>query len=319
MALASIFGTNLFQYEPDRVIEFYDESPEVRESFAQASAWTGLSVEALLRQNGNYDDDEQRIQAVSIGLAAAQLGIQDVLSGKGLRPTVVGGLSLGGMVSSCVAGAIGRRELMSILLRGRHGVDPAGGERAEGIAAAYLALDYDPDHYYGEQREGVFLSGDFGLDAGGRIRIQLLCGYRDSLEKLAAQEPEGVINVTEGVDVAVHSPLRESARRSSREYIDTLPFTDPVLPLCSCLEQKTLTRAGEVRDMFVDNVVKPVSVVHLCEEMKRHGTQLALVVGPSPVMNALQYPFPVVFVDSPRALPQAVAAVFEHGVPLSRG
>jgi hypothetical protein len=35
-------------------------------------------------------------------------------------------------------------------------------------------------------------------------------------------------------------------------------------------------------------------------------------------MKALKYPFPVVFLDSPEAVPQAMAAVFEHGVRLRR-
>lgn len=321
MALASIFGTNLFQYQPDGVIEFYDTHEEVRESFRQASAWTGIDVEPLLKQNGEYTDDGERIRVVSVGLAAAQLGIQDVLRKKGLRPEMAGGLSLGGLVGSCVAGAIERRDLMELLTRGEHRPqeEEAGGGRQEGIAAAYLALDHDPEHYYGEQREGVYLGADFGCDAGGKIRIVLLSGYRDALEKLAAEEPEGVINVTEGADHAVHSPLRATAREAGRARIEEVPFKDPSLTLCSCLEQKTVTRAEEVCDMFVQNVSAPISVVHLTREMKRHQAQLGLVIGPSPVMNALQYPFPVVFVDRPQAVSQAVAAVFEHGVRLRRG
>lgn len=318
VALASIFGTNLFQYQPDGVIEFYEAYPAVRESFARAAVWTGLGVETLLRQNETYDDDSERIRMASVGLAAAQLGIHDVLVEKGLRPHMVGGLSLGGLVGSAVADAIGRKELIDMLMAGEHRPQETGQEREEGIAAAYLPLDFDPDYYYGEGREGVFLSCDFGCDAGRRIRIALLSGYRDSLEKLAAQEPEGMINVTEGAGVAVHSPLREPAREMSRERINAMPFTDPTMPLCSCLEQKTLTTADEVREMFIDNVVKPISVVHLTEEMKHNGAQLGLVVGPSPAMNALHYPFPVVFVDSPAAVPQAIAAVFEHGIRLRR-
>ncbi|THA26338.1 ACP S-malonyltransferase [Streptomyces sp. RKND-216] len=321
MALASIFGTNLFQYQPDGVIEFYDAHEEVRESFRQASEWTGIDVEPLLKQNGEYADDGERIQVVSVGLAAAQLGIQDVLMKKGLRPEMTGGLSLGGLVGSCVAGAIERRDLMELLTRGEHRPqdEETGGGRPEGIAAAYLALDHDPDHYYGEQREGVWKAADFGCDAGGKIRIVLLAGYRDALEKLAAGEPEGVVNVTEGADLAVHSPLRAAAREASRARIERVPFKDPSLTLCSCLEQKTLTRADEVCSMFVDNVSAPISVVDLTQGMKDHRAQLGLVIGPSPVMNALQYPFPVVFVDRPQAVSQAVAAVFEHGVRLRRG
>jgi malonyl CoA-acyl carrier protein transacylase len=316
VALASIFGTNLFNYEPSGVVAFYEAYPAVRESFAQASKWTGLDVEPLLYQDGTYEDESGRLQAVSVGLAAAQLGIQDVLMEKGLRPEVVGGLSLGGLVASCVAGTIERQDLMRLLMVADHAPQQDGGDRVEGIAAAYLSLDFDPDHYYGEQREGVFLSADFGCDAGGRIRIVMLSGYRDALEKLAAEEPEGVINLTEDADLAVHSPLRENSRQLARTQLAGVRFADPGLPVCSCLEQRTLGTGDEIREMVVDNVVKPISLVHLNQGMRQHGTELGLVVGPSPVLNVLQYPFPVVFVDSPEVVPQAVAAVFEHGVRL---
>jgi len=318
VALASIFGTNMFNYEPSGVVAFYEAYSAVRESFARASEWTGLDVEPLLYQNGSYDDESRRLQVVSVGLAAAQLGIQDVLMEKGLHPEVVGGLSLGGLVAGCVAGTIERRDLMRLLMEADHAPEQDGGERAEGIAAAYLSLDFDPDHYYGEQREGVFLSADFGCDAGGRLRIVMLSGYRDALEKLAAEEPDGVINVTEGADLAVHSPLRKKSWELTRAQLAGIRFTDPRLPVCSCLERRTLGTGDEIRDMFVDNVVKPISLVHLNDGMRQHGTALALVVGPSPVLNVLRYPFPVVFVDSPEAVPRAVAAVFEHGVRLRR-
>lgn len=316
MALASVFGTSLFHYEPDGVVEFYEAYPQVRESFARAAEWTGLGLEPLLYQNGSYEDASQEIRAVSVGMTAAQLGIQDVLIAEGLRPDMVGGLSLGGLVGGCVAGSIGRKELLRLLTRGQHqpGLDEQ--DRPEGIASAYLPLDFDPDHYFGPEREGVHLSCDFGCDAGGRIRIIMLSGYRDALEKLAAEQPDGVINITEGADVAVHSPLRERLREQTRAKVVPLTFEDPRLPLCSSLEQKTLTTAGEVRDMFVDNVVRPINLVHLNREFERNGARLGLVIGPSPIMNALRYPFPTVFVDSPAAVSQAVEAASEHGLPL---
>ncbi|EST37923.1 hypothetical protein N566_10350, partial [Streptomycetaceae bacterium MP113-05] len=318
MALASIFGTNLFQYDPDGVIQFYEAYPAVRESFRFASEVTGTAVEPLLKQNGEYKDETERIRVVSVALAAAQLGIQDALVEKGLHPEMAGGLSLGGLVASSVAGAVRRRDLLEMLTRGEHRPRAHGSERTEGIAAAYLLPDYDSEHYYGESREGVYMGADFGYDANGNIRIVLLSGYRDALEKLAAGEPEGVVNVTENADHAVHSPLREEAAEAGRPTIEKVPFTAPRITLCSCLEQKTVTTPDEVREMFVSNVSRPVSVPHLTSEMRRHNAQLGLVIGPSPVMNALQYPFPVVFVDSPAAVPQAVAAVFEHGVRLRR-
>lgn len=53
MAPASISGTNQFRYEPGGVIEFYDRNAAAaRESFAPASAWTGLRRRVVERTFG---------------------------------------------------------------------------------------------------------------------------------------------------------------------------------------------------------------------------------------------------------------------------
>ena len=54
----------------------------------------------------------------------------------------------------------------------------------------------------------MFLSSDFGHDATEQVRIVMLAGHRAALEKLAAEEPGGMITVTPDADVAVHTPLR---------------------------------------------------------------------------------------------------------------
>jgi [acyl-carrier-protein] S-malonyltransferase len=316
VTLASVFGTNLFHYQPDGVIEFYESYSAVREIYEQAAEWTGFDVEALLHQRGFEHDPQLRLQAGSVALAAAQLGIHDVLAEKGIRPHVVGGLSLGAMVSSCVAGSLGRRELVELLVTSQHLPESAEEDRAEAVASAFLPLDFDPDFYYGEQREGVFLGSDFGRDVTESCRVILLSGYRDALEKLASEVPPGQVVVNDEAGVAVHSPLRREAADLTERQVAGIDFRDPDMPLCSCLEERTLGSAGEVAELFVRNVVEPVSTVHLTGGMQRHGAQLGLVIGPSQIRDLLKFPFPVVYVDSPKAIAEAVAAIFELGVEL---
>lgn len=316
MTLASIFGTNLFHYQPDSVIEFYDTCPEVRTVYRQAAESTGLDIDTLLHQKGLEDDDQRRLQAGSVALAAVQLGIHDVLARKGVRPGVVGGLSLGGMVSSCVAGCLTRPELFRLLLRSQHLPESADPDRAEAVASGFLPLDFDPDWYYGEGREGVHLGSDFGVDASGSCRVVLLTGYREALERLASEVPTGSVVVNDEGRIAVHSPLRRTAEKLIRQQVSEIEFAGPGLPLCSCLEHRTLRSADEVSEMFCRNVVEPVSTVCLTEEMARHGARLGLLLGPSLIKDLLTFPFPVVYVDSPAAVAEAVAAIFEFGVEL---
>lgn len=85
MTLASIFGTDVLRYQPDGVIEFYDVYPAVRDSYEQAAEWTGLDAKALLHQQGIDGDEQLRLRAVSIALAAAQFGIHDALGDRARR------------------------------------------------------------------------------------------------------------------------------------------------------------------------------------------------------------------------------------------
>ncbi|MDQ1025100.1 hypothetical protein QF035_002682 [Streptomyces umbrinus] len=114
----------------------------------------------------------------------------------------------------------------------------------------------------------------------------------------------------------MHTALRQRSGELTRTQVAPITFADPWLSLCSIVERRALTIAEGVREMFVDNVLKPISLVHLNVGLWHHGAELALMVGPSPVVNVLPYPLPTVFVGSPAEVPQAVSAVFEHGIRL---
>ena len=65
--------------------------------------------------------------------------------------------------------------------------------------------------------------------------------------------------------------------------------------------------------------VQRVPLQSLCAnsgEMAAHGVRLGLVLGPSLIKDVLKFPFPMVHVDSPEGIAEAVAALFEFGVEL---
>ncbi|AXI80324.1 ACP S-malonyltransferase [Peterkaempfera bronchialis] len=319
MTLAFFFGTHQFNYKPKGVLDFYESHPAVRESYRQAAEWTGIGTDALLHQTGFEDDEQLRLSASAVALAAAMLGIHDVLRESGIRPAVVGGLSLGGIVSGCVAGSIGRQDLIDLLFHSQHVPEATEGARVQGFASAFLPLDFDASFYYGEKREGVYLAGDLGHDVTGSCRILLLSGYRDALDRLAAECPPGSILVSPESSAAIHSPLHREAGELFRQRVDAIEVADPQLPVASCLERRQLRTGAEVRDMMVRNMVEPVDLGGLTEEMAAHGVRLGLVLGPSLIKDVIRFPFPMVHVDSPEGIAEAVAALFEFGVELPAG
>ncbi len=321
MSLAFIFGTNLLTYDPRGVMEFHAANPAMQKVYDKVSGWTGLDLDLLLRRReDDHDDVEARSRHGSVALAAAMVGIHDVLAAQGIHPAAVGGLSLGSMVSSTLAGALPRQQLFDLLMRMDHVGPRDPGGPAEGVAVAFLPVDQDEALLAEPKRDGVWLAGDFGTHPTGTFRILLLSGYREALERLAAETAEsgglGQVQVLEANTVAVHTPLRQAVADSIAALAAGAGLGAPQLPLCSSLEPRTLTNAAEVADMFGRNAVETIRIDDMSAEMRRHKTRVGLVLGPSLPRGWIGFPFPVVHVESPADLPEVMAAIFDNGVVL---
>ncbi|MFI5908332.1 hypothetical protein [Dactylosporangium sp. NPDC051541] len=307
MTVAFILGQKNLNYDPAGLIALHEQCPAVRDSYTGVGRWSGNDPELLVRGS---EDPVVRSRTISLGLAAAMLGIADVLRERGVRPAVVGGISLGAMVAAALAGAVPRRQLIELLARTAEDDVPLDPARPEGCVAAVLPLGQTYEEFYGT-RPGIWFGGDFGLHTSGAFRMLLLSGYRDALEELAAGYPPEYF-VFSDEDVAVHCALRHRARDEVARRTAAMDFTDPAVPMCSSLEPRELHSAALVRAEFSRNVVEPVHTDHLSDRMRRLGVRLGVVLGPTLPRDGFEFPFPVVYVDAPEHLDQAVAAVGEH-------
>ncbi|MFC9236268.1 ACP S-malonyltransferase [Streptomyces decoyicus] len=312
--LAFLCGTDLDTYDPSGPAAFYDSSPVLRHRYRKVADWTGVEAGRLLGRDRARAGTRERALIGRLALATAMLGIHDVLAVHHIRPGVLGGLGIGTMVASCLAGALPRDALIRTLADGGGSDEP---DRAGAIALAFLPAAHDPGWYRGALHAGIRYSGTLGEDTSGTYRVVLLTGYGDALGRLAAEAPKGAVRISESNRVTVHSPLGREAHGRMRRLVTGLPFAAPVLPLCSTLETKTLRTADDVSELFLRNVVQPADLGSLTAEMHAHGTRLGLVLGPSLPRNLLRFPFPVVHVESPADIAQAISAILEFGVEMS--
>jgi [acyl-carrier-protein] S-malonyltransferase len=289
----------------------------MRETFAQVEDWTGIPAKRILRGEFEAGSDVRRFALNGVRLAALALGICDVLADSDVRPGVVGGISLGGLVSCCVAGAVSRRDLFGLLMA-ESGVIPPD-LPPQGGAIAVIPAGEDPSCYYGDQRPGIYLGGDFGLTADGSARLLMMSGTRAALDELIADCPPGRVSVIDGQPFAVHSPLRQYATDHMVGAVASLRLADPLLPVCSFLEQRTLLTAADVRELFSRNKTTTMRLPAVCQEMKGHGARLALVLGPTLPTGEVCFPFPVEREAEPADITRALTAIYEYGVDLSAG
>ncbi|GAA1539883.1 hypothetical protein GCM10009827_069020 [Dactylosporangium maewongense] len=311
MSLAFILGQKNLAYDPTGLIALYERHQAVRDSYDRAAQWTGIDVALLLR---TADDATQRSRTTSIGLAAAMLGIADLLGEHGVHPAMVGGISLGAMVSGALSGAVAREDVIGLLGHTDGDQRPDRDELPEGCVAAVLPLGQTYESFYGT-RPGVWFAGDFGMHTSGAFRMLLLSGYRDALDELATGYPPEYFVFSEET-VAVHSPLRHRARDVLARIAADIEFTVPAVPMCSSLEPRVLHSADQVRSEFSRNVVEPIRADHLTGQMRRLGARLGVILGPTLPRDGFEFPFPVVYVDAPDDIDQVVAAVREHDVLL---
>ncbi|WEH32275.1 ACP S-malonyltransferase [Streptomyces sp. AM 4-1-1] len=313
MALGFLFGGGVGTEVHG--VELHKAYPVMRDLYEEIAEWTGLTVGQILEED-LPEAPEERQSVGTIRETALALGVHDVLVGHGLRPSVLGGLSLGAMTASALAGAVSRQDLFAMLSHSRYAPEPPAGSPEQGLALAFVAADADLALYRGEGRPGVHASGDFGPTADGAMSIIMLSGERAALDELAAEVTPGTMVPLPDRTIAVHSPLRRPYRDFMAPYVDGMTFVSPSLPLLSCLERGRLATADDVRDLFHRNATDPVSLVDVYAGMKEEGVRLGLVMGGSIPDGILRFPFPVVHVDRPEHIEQVLTTVYELGIDL---
>ncbi|WP_406403292.1 ACP S-malonyltransferase [Streptomyces uncialis] len=314
MSLGYLFGGGVGT-EPHG-LELHRTYPVVRSWYEQVSEWTGLTVGQILEED-LPTAQEERQSVGTVREAALAIGVHDVLASFNLRPAAIGGLSLGAMAASCLAGSVDRRELFEMLAGSRDTPEPPADALRQGIAIAFGALGEGAPSHPGENVPGVHLAGDFGPTTDGTQRILMLAGHAEALDALAAEVPPGTVVPLPGRTIAVHTPLRRHYRDFMAPRIDAMSFTDPEIPLLSCLEPKVLRTAADVRDLFQRNSTDPISLVDVYDGMREQGVQLGLVMGPSIPEGILAFPFPVVHIEQPEHIEQALTTAYDLGIDLT--
>ncbi|MGV9249263.1 ACP S-malonyltransferase [Streptomyces sp. NPDC003710] len=298
---------------PGNGSDLYTSFASVRRLYASVAEWTGVPVDRLLARE--LPPQQEYREAGAIRQAAVAFAICDLLAEKGIRPGFLGGLSLGGMIGASLAGSITRADLFGLLAHLRGAPEPTG--RAQAVARGIVPADMDPEVALGGLPEGVHISADLGVTGTWGSRMLLLSGYRDSIDELAGRLPKGTVEVHEGVAIGYHSPLCAPVAAYLEPAVVDIEFRDPKLPLCSYLDEKTVTTADEVRDIFLRNQTEAVSLPYVVAELERHGTELALLIGPAQIdLFSGSAPFPVVQIETPQHLEEIFPYLHDLGINL---
>jgi [acyl-carrier-protein] S-malonyltransferase len=252
--------------------------------------------------------------------AALAIAVHDVLVESGIHPQAIGGMSLGGMAAACIAGALDREALFRLLVHLGQAPEAPAGSPPQAAALVYVPrLGEDTSAYYATDHEDVYFACDIGPTIDGSIQVIMLTGYREALEKLAAELPPGAVFMTQHTE-AFHSPIQQYVADHMAPFIAETEFRDPRIPVYSPFAPGVLATGDQIRDLFLRNSTHPVSLPVIHGEMARRGTKLAIVPGASLPPGALKFPFSVAHIESPQDVSDAMMTMYELGVrPSTQG
>lgn len=292
-------------------LELYQAFPVMRDLYEQIADWCALPVSMLLGDELPREAEVQQSLA-AVRQAALSMAVHDILAEQHVHPSVIGGLSLGGMAGAALAGAVPRDQVFRLMAAG---VDfPGRPESAPGQGMAVVTVPHgERIETYVAGHPGVHPAVFVGAAADGSGTFVVVGGESDALERLARAHPDGVVTAVPG-ELAIHTPLREPYRAFLAPYLAEVEFRDPLLPLYSGLDRKRLTTADEIRDMFDRNPVEPVHLPYIHDGMVDAGVELAIIVSASIPPGLLTLPFPVVHVDQPEDLQKVFSTLYELDV-----
>ncbi|GGN71991.1 hypothetical protein [Nocardia rhizosphaerihabitans] len=280
MKLAYLVGGQVV-LDPAVVDAFCARYPAVYRAFEHAAQRTGLPLAQLLAGRSSDDDEPQEGDSLgAVGQAALVIGLSDSLTALGVGPHAVGGVSLGALTSSCLAGAIDRGDLFDMLHHQRLVPPLPATARKQGMAVAVVPAHMDPSQFYGEDRDGVYLAVDHGPVFGGERHVLVVGGYVDALQELIATAPSEVVRLIPAYSGAFHTPLQQHTNEFMKQFVAGIPFLDPEVPICSPVRAGALRTADEVRKLFAENYVTPIGIKPLADELAVRGTEVAVELGP---------------------------------------
>jgi [acyl-carrier-protein] S-malonyltransferase len=262
--------------------DLFDEFDGVRELFARADEALGLSLRDVM-----FEGPESELTATRNAQPALLLhsvAVLELLEDRLPPISMVAGHSLGEFSAHVAAGTLSFEDaIRAVRLRGE--LMFAAGQARPGTMAAILGLDDEVVQSVCDAVEGgVCVPANF--NSPGQVVISGdLEGVEEGMARAREADASKVIPLQ--VSGAFHSPLMEEARDGLADFLSTLTFADPRVPVVSNVTGRPVTSGSEARDLLVEQVTAPVRWSECVRSMVADGADRFLELGPGSVLRGL--------------------------------
>ncbi|GAB3625246.1 Malonyl CoA-acyl carrier protein transacylase [Pandoraea terrae] len=266
------------------MLNAFGDHPAVRETLAEASDALDQDLAKLIAE-GPAEDLNLTTNTQPVMLSAAYAVYRAWLAEGGAAPAFVAGHSLGEYTALVAAGVIAFKDAVP-LVRFRAQAMQEAVPVGQGGMAAVLGLDDDAVRAVCAEASvaGVVEAVNFNAPAqvviaGSKAGVEKAC----ELAKAAGAKRALVLPVS----APFHSSLLKPASDRLREYLASVPFAAPQIPLLNNVDVVIETDAARIKDALVRQAAAPVRWVESVQALAAQGVTQVVECGPGKVLTGL--------------------------------
>ena len=283
------------------------EEPAARELFDRASEILGLNLAEICTTG-----DEALLTRTDVtqpALLTTCLAWEAALRGRGVRPTVAAGHSVGEFCAWVTAGSLEFEEALRLVRRRGELMEEAARRRPGGMVAV-MGLANEQVEQACRQAEAVGVVAPANYNSPGQVVV--------SGEEKALRRVREVVKAAGGktiplrVSGAFHSPLMEDAARAFSELVARLEVRDPRIPVVVNATAEVVKGAEQARRAMAAQMTSPVRWTECVRTMKGNGAEMFVEVGPGQVLTKLMRRISAETQCLPVGAPEELRAVVEE-------
>lgn len=263
--------------------EFYEQEPEARAIFDEASQMLGYDLADLCFHGPKHRLDlTEYTQPALLTVSVVALRM---LERAGVRPVAVAGHSLGEYTAVVAAGGLAFREAL-LLVRNRGRYMQQAVEEGRGLVCAILGLERAEVVALCAEASALGVVSPANYNAPGQI---VIAGEKSAVEEaMRLAKAKGCRKVvTLPVSVPVHTALMQPAADRLAPEIAEAPLRDLAVPLVNNADAKPIQSAFDVRQSLIRQLASSVLWEDSMRALQGLGVGRMIELGPGTVLSGL--------------------------------
>lgn len=258
--------------------DFYENSPEARELFDQASEMLDLDLCKLCFEENDLLDKTEYTQAAMV---AACLAITGELKKRGLHPDMTAGLSLGEYCAIAAAGGMSDLDAVRTV-RARGIFMEHAAPEGTGAMSAILGMENSSVEKVIQEIEGAYIAN---YNCPGQI---VITGEKEAVERAGkALKEAGARRVLPlKVSGPFHSPMMKNAGEKLKKVLEEVALKKPSVPYVTNVTAELVTEKEQIREFLVKQVSSSVRWEQSIRNMIAEGVDTFVEIGPGKTLSS---------------------------------